>query len=96
MRPPAAMPRVDFLRDAPSGHTEERAAPVVFDVRLGTGSGRVQLNAPRFLDRLGYRMLCGYLLPPGDAGHADLRQKAERLAAPTAGPNDTLPAGESA
>lgn len=62
------------------------AAPVVFDTRVVTGSGggpdKTILNSPRFLDRLGYRMVCGYLHPPGDPGYAEIVAKAERYAAP--------------
>jgi glycosyltransferase involved in cell wall biosynthesis len=62
------------------------AAPVVFDTRVVTGSGggpdKTILNSPRFLDGHGYRMLCGYLHPPGDPGYADIVRKAERYRAP--------------
>ena len=44
--------------------------PVVFDTRVVTGSGggpdKTILNSPRHLEPLGYKMLCGYLHPPGD------------------------------
>ena len=60
--------------------------PVVFDTRVVTGSGggpdKSILNSPRFLDLLGYRMLCGYLHPPGDPGYAEIVRKAERYRAP--------------
>lgn len=61
-------------------------APVIFDTRVVTGSGggpdKTILNSPRFLDRLGYRMICGYLYPPTDPGYADIQAKAERYQAP--------------
>ncbi len=62
------------------------ATPVVFDTRVVTGSGggpdKTLLNSPRFLDPLGYHMLCGYLHPPGDPGYADIEAKAKRYNAP--------------
>jgi glycosyltransferase involved in cell wall biosynthesis len=62
------------------------ADPVVFDTRVVTGSGggpdKTILNSPRFLEGNGYRMICGYLHPPGDPGYADIRRKAERYRAP--------------
>ena len=61
-------------------------APVVFDTRVVTGAGggpeKTILNSPRFLDPLGYRMLCGYLHPPGDPGYEVIRTKAEQARAP--------------
>jgi glycosyltransferase involved in cell wall biosynthesis len=60
--------------------------PVVFDARVVTGSGggpdKTILNTPRYLEPLGYRMLCGYLTPPGDPGYADIEAKAKRYNAP--------------
>lgn len=68
-------------RDRPAA-----AAPVVFDTRVVTGSGggpdKTILNSPRFLDRLGYRMICGYLHPPGDPGFGQIERTAARYAAP--------------
>jgi glycosyltransferase involved in cell wall biosynthesis len=59
---------------------------VVFDTRVVTGSGggpdKTILNSPRYLDDLGYRMLCGYLHPPGDPGYAEIEKKAARYKAP--------------
>ena len=66
----------------------ERGAqlPVVFDTRVVTGSGggpdKTILNSPRFLEPLGYKMLCGYLHPPGDPGYADIEAKAAKYNAP--------------
>lgn len=72
-----------MLRPIPSRPVE---MPVVFDTRVVTGSGggpdKTILNSPRFLVPLGYRMLCGYLTPPGDPGYAEIIQKAEKYAAP--------------
>jgi glycosyltransferase involved in cell wall biosynthesis len=66
--------------------TPADSRPVVFDTRVVTGSGggpdKTILNSPQFLDRLGYRMLCGYLHPPGDPGYAEIVRKAERYQAP--------------
>ncbi len=64
----------------------ERPLPVVFDARVVTGSGggpdKTILNSPRFLEPLGYRMLCGYLTPPGDPGFAEIERKAAQYRAP--------------
>src|SRR5947209_7570492 len=64
----------------------EAKRPVVLDVRVvsGTGGGpdKTILNSPRFLQPLGYRMLCAYLHPPGDPGFDVLRQRATQLQAP--------------
>lgn len=60
--------------------------PVVLDTRVVTGSGggpdKTILNSPRFLEPLGYRMICGYLHPPGDPGFEVLRRHAARYNAP--------------
>lgn len=62
------------------------AVPVVMDARVVTGAGggpeKTILNSPRFLDPLGYKMVCAYLHPPGDPGFETIRQKAERSGAP--------------
>src|SRR5438105_14256471 len=75
----AHYPRTQRRPAAPAG-------PVVFDTRVVTGSGggpdKTILNSPRFLDRLGYRMLCGYLHPPGDPGYEQTARKDERYNAP--------------
>src|SRR5215510_2312864 len=66
--------------------TRSRIAPVVFDTRVVTGSGggpdKTILNSPRFLNQVGYRMLCGYLHPPDDTGYEEIVRKAERYSAP--------------
>jgi glycosyltransferase involved in cell wall biosynthesis len=63
-----------------------RPAPVVFDTRVVTGAGggpeKTILNSPRFLDPLGYRMVCGYMHPPGDPGFEVIRTSAARYNAP--------------
>lgn len=60
--------------------------PVVLDARVVCGSGggpdKTILNSPRFLTSAGYRMLCGYMHPPGDPGFEQLRSRAESLQAP--------------
>lgn len=60
--------------------------PVVFDTRVVTGSGggpdKTILNSPRHFEPLGYKMLCGYLHPPGDEGYREIIRKAERHGAP--------------
>lgn len=62
------------------------AAPVVLDARVVTGSGggpdKTILNSPRFLEPLGYRMVCAYLYPPGDPGYGVIELKATKYAAP--------------
>jgi glycosyltransferase involved in cell wall biosynthesis len=59
---------------------------VILDARVVTGAGggpdKTIVNSPRFLELLGYRMLCAYMHPPDDPGFATLRQKAERSGAP--------------
>ena len=64
----------------------QSALPVVLDTRVvsGTGGGpdKTILNSPRFLTAAGYRMLCAYMHPPGDAGFAQLRQRAVAWQAP--------------
>lgn len=61
-------------------------APVVLDARVVTGAGggpeKTILNSPRFLEPLGYRMLCAYMHPPSDPGFEVLRQKAAKYNAP--------------
>jgi len=70
----------------PSYPPARSTAPVVFDTRVVTGSGggpdKTILNSPRFLAPLGYRMLCGYMHPPGDPGFEVIRKKAEQAGAP--------------
>ncbi|HEY3789412.1 MAG TPA: glycosyltransferase [Urbifossiella sp.] len=62
------------------------SAPVVLDARVVTGSGggpdKTILNSPRFLEPLGYRMLCAYLHPPEDPGFEAIRANAARYGAP--------------
>src|SRR5688572_15144417 len=71
-----------------SGCREEccNALPVVLEARVVTGAGggpdKTILNSPRFLDPNGYRTICAYLRPPGDAGFEQLRQRAEQWNAP--------------
>lgn len=63
-----------------------RNMPVVLDTRVVTGSGggpdKTILNSPRYLEPLGYRMLCGYLTPVGDPGYSEIINKARQYAAP--------------
>lgn len=60
--------------------TESTLPVTVLDARVVTGTGggpeKTILNSPRFLEPLGYRMICAYLHPPGDPGFDSLRQKA--------------------
>ncbi len=71
------------------------AAPVVLDARVVTGAGggpdKTILNSPRYLDPLGYRMVCAYLHPPSDPGFDLIRRKADRYRAPLASVPDRGP-----
>lgn len=84
--PTALHPALAPSATEPVRATVRSAAPVVLDVRVVTGSGggpeKTILNSPRFLDSLGYRMVCAYMHPPADPGFEVIRQKAERAAAP--------------
>lgn len=64
------------------------AVPVVLDARVVTGAGggpdKTILNSPRFLEPLGYKMVCAYLHPPNDPGFEVLRGKAAKYRAPLA------------
>ncbi|MEX2173561.1 MAG: glycosyltransferase [Pirellulaceae bacterium] len=71
--------------------------PVVLDLRVVKGSGggpdKTILNSPRYLERLGYRMLCVYMHAPDDSGFEQLQVKAERwgaklISVPDRGPLD--------
>jgi len=59
---------------------------VVLDARVVTGTGggpdKTILHSPRFLEPLGYRMLCAYMRSPGDPGFEVLCERANRLQAP--------------
>jgi glycosyltransferase involved in cell wall biosynthesis len=78
-----------------SAITDDR--PVVLDLRVVKGSGggpdKTILNSPRFLEKLGYRMLCVYMHAPDDPGFEQLRTKARRwgatiISVPDRGPLD--------
>jgi len=60
--------------------------PVILDTRVVTGAGggpeKTILNSPRFLEPLGYRMICAYAHPPGDPGFEVLRASAAKYNAP--------------
>jgi len=62
------------------------AETVVLDTRVVSGSGggpdKTILNSPRFLQKAGYRNLCAYMHPPGDAGFVQLQNKARLWQAP--------------
>jgi glycosyltransferase involved in cell wall biosynthesis len=61
-------------------------ATVVLDVRIVAGSGggpdKTILNSPRYLEPLGYRMLCAYLHTAGAPGFDHIRRRAADLGAP--------------
>lgn len=48
----------------------------------GGGPEKTILNSPRFLEPLGYRMLCAYMHPPDDPGFDTLRTRAQKYNAP--------------
>lgn len=70
----------------PDSLEPEPAVPVVLDARVVTGAGggpeKTILNSPRFLDPLGYRMVCAYMHPPGDPGFDTIARTAARYRAP--------------
>ena len=70
----------------PARTAEPPAVPVVLDARVVTGAGggpdKTILNSPRFLEPLGYRMVCAYMHPPDDPGFEVLREKAAKYNAP--------------
>ena len=80
-----AFPPVSDALD-PTRSAEPPAVPVVLDARVVTGSGggpdKTILNSPRFLEPLGYRMVCAYMHPPDDPGFEVLREKAAKYNAP--------------
>lgn len=82
-RPPSPSRSITLGGESP---VAARGTPVVFDTRVVTGSGggpdKTILNSPRFLNQVGYRMVCGYLHPPGDPGYEEIVRKAERYSAP--------------
>lgn len=57
-------------------------SPVILDARVLSGSGggpdKTLINSPRFLDPLGYKMLCVYLHDPADHGFQTLKNKASQ------------------
>jgi glycosyltransferase involved in cell wall biosynthesis len=68
-------------------HTARKGQPtVVLETRVVSGSGggpdKTILNSPRFLTDAGYRTLCAYMHPPGDAGFEQLRARARLWQAP--------------
>jgi glycosyltransferase involved in cell wall biosynthesis len=60
--------------------------PVVLESRVvnrtGGGPDKTILNSPRFLTASGYRTLCAFMHPPGDAGFEHLCAKAATWGAP--------------
>lgn len=82
----SAATTLDLAPLARTGSLARMAPPVVLDARVVTGSGggpdKTILNSPRFLEPLGYKMVCAYLHPPADPGFDSLRQKAARYCAP--------------
>jgi glycosyltransferase involved in cell wall biosynthesis len=75
------------MLEIPSAESTARSSiPVVLDTRVVTGAGggpeKTILNSPRFLDPLGYRMVCAYMHPPSDPGFEIIRKKAAQYQAP--------------
>jgi glycosyltransferase involved in cell wall biosynthesis len=60
--------------------------PVVLHARVATGSGggpeKTSLDAPRHLASLGYRGVCAYMRPPGDAAFQTIAARAAARGAP--------------
>jgi glycosyltransferase involved in cell wall biosynthesis len=84
---PLTLPFPPVPHDTPTERTTEpTTVPVVLDARVVTGSGggpdKTILNSPRFLEPMGYRMVCAYMHPPNDPGFEVLRKKAEQYRAP--------------
>src|SRR5436305_14769888 len=77
-------------REAPpaAGKTrrDRSGMTVVLETRVVAGSGggpdKTILNTPRFLTAAGYRTVCAYMHPPGDAGFEQLKAKARLWQAP--------------
>ena len=59
---------------------EPESQPMVLHARVITGAGggpdKTILNSPRFLAKLGYRSVCAFLRPPGDAAFQVIRDRA--------------------
>ncbi len=76
-------------------HFSRHEKPIVLHVRVMAGPGggpeKTILRSPRGLQPYGYRGVCVYLHPPGDAGFLELRQKAALLDAPLVGIPDRGP-----
>ena len=70
--------------------------PLVLHTRVITGRGggpdKTILNSPRFLADAGYRSVCAFLRPPGDAGFQVIRDRAAALSAPLEEIDDRGPA----
>ncbi|VTS00044.1 Glycosyl transferase, group 1 family protein OS=Rhodopirellula maiorica SM1 GN=RMSM_06534 PE=4 SV=1: Glyco_trans_4_4: Glycos_transf_1 [Gemmata massiliana] len=82
IHPPALLPdSPEIARGA-----EPITGPVILDARVVTGAGggpeKTILNSPRFLESLGYRMVCAYMHPPGDPGFDVLTRQAAKYRAP--------------
>jgi glycosyltransferase involved in cell wall biosynthesis len=74
------------LLESPARTKQQGEMPVVFDTRVITGAGggpeKTILNSPRFLTDLGYKMICGYLHPPGDEAYKKVIDRAAKYRAP--------------
>lgn len=73
--------------DSPEpARADSSAVPVVLDAHVVTGAGggpeKTILNSPRFLDPLGYRMVCAYMHPPNDPGFETITRNAAKYNAP--------------
>jgi glycosyltransferase involved in cell wall biosynthesis len=79
-------PQRDACGSGHGEHADRTSLPMVLHARVvcGTGGGpdKTILNSPRFLAKLGYRALCAYMHPPGDAGFETIRKRAEQWQAP--------------
>jgi glycosyltransferase involved in cell wall biosynthesis len=82
-----SMPETIFLESQAARSASPNVADaVVLHTRVvtqaGGGPDKTILNSPRFLHGTGYRVLCAYMHPPGDAGFEELRRKAAQWQTP--------------
>ncbi|MBY0458364.1 MAG: glycosyltransferase, partial [Gemmataceae bacterium] len=79
-------PPTEPAEDPDVDRADRARPPVILDARVVTGAGggpeKTILNSPRFLEPLGYRMVCAYMHPPGDPGFEVLTRQAAKYGAP--------------
>src|SRR5207249_1156362 len=93
--PPALIPNGSPTGGLALRLRRQQCDTVVLDTRVVTGTGggpeKTILNSPRFLSPAGYRNLCAYMHPPGDAGFEQLQRRAEACWAPLLSVTDRGP-----